>query len=1240
MTWITYRPNVADKRKDQLIYAGSAESVNEALERAFGEKKPTEPFVVQVNGVPFLRADWEKPISADSSLEVLVAPGDVATGVLTALTVASLLVTAYAMTKVARLSAVAMGAGASVPDAPPSFTFAGQKNIQRLNNTLDCVFGRVRWWPAYLCAPYVLYKNNKPTLFAKLSLGLGNFDIEQTLVHDTPLGNVVGSSATQYACGAFTASGENYDGVYYASEVNNNALLAPDEEGHEGVGPYKLNPSDSSTSKIVLNFNYGSGLFSLSGSTYTAATVELRCVLTELNAEGVATGRKQSVTFSHTAASKTALRITEVIVPDAVTFSAGTGRYAIYAIRTSAKNAVIGAQDSCSLASAFALCASGTTYSSITVLEVKLPGTSTVGSDASEKLNVVATRKLQPIVDGVLSTEVATTNPAWAAVYALTSSFGAGTPSADLDLTYWEELAREWQLREFSYRFEQETTVWDVLEAIAVATRSGLYRVGMDARFSPISPVKKPVALYTPDTAMDLELNFGFKTSSENDCIEAAYIDTTTGLQDSVFFTPPGSTASNPSKVTYAGVTNRQEAWRLAAYDYMVQTIARDTARFTVGLDGQIPLRGDVVLVSWPFPSWDASGVVVSAVIDGAGLPTLTLSDDVPYEDGWLSLRKSNGATWGPVKFTRTAARTVTSTSSLNFSFDFSGETREPIAYTLGTDTIVTKRFSVTETALSDDDLVTIEAEEFSASVFGYDTLPAPSRGMDMLPYSTPVTAGVPWVRILDESGQFLRAEVGPVFGLPDEIGIQYLFVDYASVPAAALLVPDYYATELDTAPEAEQVGAAYYIPRSTGVVFLRVKTIFGFIQRYLYFRTFVGDFGMSASYPVHAILVNNCDGYYLGPADSHNAPGANGLAQASIKSSGMLGRAVFDVNEKQLILRVDCPPDAQVHLEVIASDHTGTQLARLDVVATDSGDVVVPYTALKVSGVLDTGTETQYPCVRLLQWADGREDKRIAIDLDIKPLVSSPVQHTLELTPLGYSSYAEGSFYDFAAFTYTNFATYFSYAFLGTVLNAFTGTVRYKFEERSQSLGGYTTRRTMWSSTPETTLQAFRQPHLDSLANFELQGAVTHFKAKFRLDGADATRLRAGNVLHVLILREDLTALTAPSIVGSIRTAFLLGPSAYINMRDVPSDVLTDFSVGVYDVDTPTSVRELTADECALLSAEAKFIVFPGFPSYEELSTETHPTSTQLRGSATLYDMFGYKGNESSGIGNIVEPT
>lgn len=1223
MVHVLYRPNLLDRSKDSLSYEGACRTLRDALLARFGTVDFTEPTYVEVNGIPWLRSQWDDVLPAGAAITVNVVPAEVTTAVLVSVTIASLLLASYAAYKTSQLPSIADAVGAGVPEKAPVFTFEGQRNIQRLNNVVDVVYGRLRWWPSYLCAPYVDYTNNKPTLHMWLCLGKGDYEIDDVRVNDTSFAAIGKARYKQHDSGYTHQATDDFDLVYYAKDFSGTELTGTNEEGHAVLGPYLLNPANTSVDTIKVNFAYSTGLYAVNADgAVQPATCTTTITLTEIDNSGASTGQYQTFNITHTKATTTAYRVTATLLPGPL-FT--TGRYSISAVRTNAKNTSTNGQDQCTIESAFALGHSMRKFES-SLLYVNLPGTDVVGQDAAEKVNVVATRKLRTRTNGTWTSTVTTRNPVWAILDILQQNFGAGLPDTALDLSYWEEIAAELSAHSFDYRFEQKTTVWDAISVVAAVFRGKPYWIGSDVRISVDTAVRTPVCVFTPDSAKDLRLHMAFQTSTENDCIEAAYVDPDTGLQDSVYFTPPGSEAVNPTKITFAGVTDRETAWRLAAYTYLQKTLLRDTVTFSTGLDGKIPMLGEVILVSWPLPAWTSAGIVLAS--DGGA--RLELSESVPYQDGWITLRANNGDKWGPIRYILEEALSASGKPIValehtpDASLDFTAVERDSIAYTIGQADMVTRRFQVTSAAPSGDS-VQIEGMAFDSAVFSYDNLSVPARGDDMLPY--PSTAGpVPWIRVLEESGQYFRVEVGPIYGSPTTVTCKYLYLLESEVTYSMLTAPwEFISATFSTATE---YGPSYYIPRKSGtvvdgvladpyVLFVRIDVVATETQSTWWWArpgTYQGD-ELRVS---HLLLVNNVNGTYNGPGDASNE--ALGWSQGTSRTRGL---AVFDVNEGKLVLTTDCPPGGSAEIRVEAGTEAipFVATAYLAKRVRDVGPVTFTADELRQAGI--AGTEDAYPTIRLVaKHVVGGElgEAPVYAWLYPEPLTTEVVAQTVSYEYMGEGVYVSGVSAYAGAGTFYYYAKNLVRLYIVRATDAFSGTYRLKVESSYQLWYQHSE----WDPSlhVEDTviiptdklyiLRRFTCAHLSPVVLETTAGAVT---GTMRLLNTDPSQYVVGNWSCILL--------------DNNYDPVFLDMGWYLqrtgNMRDAPIDIASSYTLMLYFT-APYTPRLPTAEEWERVRSSVKYIVFmnTGVVPFDPAVLNTGWGTTRI----TLLDMFGHAGN------------
>lgn len=793
-----------------------ATTVQEAVEWLKREVDLADiPFIVTVNGIPLLRKDW--PSTSAKTIEVRVFPG--MTGLLIAtlaLTLLSLGVTAYLILATKKAADIPSATG-GLPTASDVFSFQGRSNAKKLNEPIEISYGLNRWYPSFFTLPIVEYVNNVAILHCWLSLGYGELSIKKVMVGDTDISTIPGCSYKTFAPYRHnpSASEGDFQDIVYLGDKTGVDLAASDSAKYETISTI-IAPADCTVDTIQINFSFDGGLYGVDPATGNAinASVVIKIGYRLVDRYGNPTEDWVTSSVTYTSNQVTPQRFTEIL-------SVPSGRYEVSVRRTN-KAGTTGT-DAVSLSAIY-----GKTFSNketeVSLLEVTLTGSNSIGTDSASKINVITQRLLYQSINAVKSSQpVETRSPIWAIVDMLTSFHGGNLAWDSLDLLYWEKLASEIS-ETFDTVFTNKTNVFEACQAAASVFKGSLFVVGSDFRIAIDKPNIIPVTLFTPDNASDLSLASSFTTNLEYDSVSAAYIDPDTGLQATVQFTPPGSQGVNTKEVTLSGVSDRQLAWRLAAYQYQKLALQRDSVTFTCGLDGLIPLLGDVIMVQWPFPAWVSSGVIISATRIGQDLQ-LTLSDEVPddiipsdlNESLWIVLRKSNGEVYGPVKctFLYSSSNGVVVIPS-SCPIDFSSMTELPIIYAIGPESEFSKAFTVTSSQLNDDK-ISVEGIAYDTNVFAYDMATAPDPGADRIAYL--LLSEIPWIKLELDSSNSMRAYY-PTSSL---VTTYYRYIDFA---ASIKLDP----SAVDTPQNPDWISipnytGSIYIPTSTGILEIKVES-------------------------------------------------------------------------------------------------------------------------------------------------------------------------------------------------------------------------------------------------------------------------------------------------------------------------------------------------------------------------------------------------------------------------------
>lgn len=186
-----------------------------------------QPTVCIKNGAPVLRADWvvtpvdgvvlfitlpqgggggggggKNPLRTVLMIAVMVVAtvyggplgaslgfsGNLATAVGSAIimTAGSALVSALVPLPTPNMPSFA-GSGGSLAQPSPTYSLQGQGNYARLAQPIPVVYGRHLVYPDLAATPYGEYQGNEQYLHQLHCIGLGEYDIEQIRIEDTPI---------------------------------------------------------------------------------------------------------------------------------------------------------------------------------------------------------------------------------------------------------------------------------------------------------------------------------------------------------------------------------------------------------------------------------------------------------------------------------------------------------------------------------------------------------------------------------------------------------------------------------------------------------------------------------------------------------------------------------------------------------------------------------------------------------------------------------------------------------------------------------------------------------------------------------------------------------------------------------------------------------------------------------------------------------------------------------------------
>jgi len=290
-------------------------------------------------------------------------------------------------------------------------------------------------------------------------------------------------------------------------------------------------------------------------------------------------------------------------------------------------------------------------YGDVTMLEARLRASKQLTGQVTNKINVIATRKLYPVEStGFGATKIATRSPVDAAAYVVTCDNGGQQPDTVID---WEAMAELRSTLEsmgyyFDHRFQQRVSVMEAVSTIALVGRSFPYMPG--GKFTLIQDREQasPTRKFTRDdyTEGSFSIEHLYRTADSPTGVEVHYIDADTWQSDKVVCYDVVGSTENLAVRDLTGCTNRQHAYEIGMYLYKEDRYNRSFVSFITGLKGHLPVPSERVLVELPSVDFQRSGFIHK--IDGNNIH---LSEEVDFGDsetGLLYLSDNTGGLLGP----------------------------------------------------------------------------------------------------------------------------------------------------------------------------------------------------------------------------------------------------------------------------------------------------------------------------------------------------------------------------------------------------------------------------------------------------------------------------------------------------------------------------------------------------------------------------------------------------------------
>ena len=703
--------------------AREGETIREFVDRTGWEDGP--PIVVYEidddgKRIARLRAEWHRPIDAPRTVFVSAPLGGGGGGggsqVLSIVAMIALMVVANVVAgpiagmiglgaTAAKIIAaiIIVGGGllishfmrpkAKKPDAPVN-DFALSGNMAKPGQPIPVQYGRLKFNPDFSDAPYTDYSGVDSVFHALYCIGVGEYEIEEFGIHDTPIWTAAGGLAEGFSGAVSQGKGSNAAagvpdvawqiaapgetvtlfatniaaapdvsgqvlpdpwGTHYENGVT---LIGPNGEtsGPQWLGGFTVNPPDTIARRLAIDIAWPAGHYQSneSGHTYGSVT-PLLFHARRIDSQGQPIG-DWIVLYDHADNffSRTPWRKTYHFDLDT------PGRYEVRVARKTRANAISRVVNSASWIGCRAYCDGPSARPHVTQFALQAKADKLLSGFNAQHFYVVATRKI-PVWNAGTSTWVtqASRNPVWAAcdLWADTR-YGAGRPRDDLDMPTMIALASGADARSetFDHRF---TTHQSIIEALGVAFQS--IRAQPLPLWNKLSAVRDEPRSLPRLHLTDFEIARGsFKATHRladaivSDAVVGQYFDETIWRMAEVSSIGTVAGLQNPTRVILQGVTKRDQAYGNVVYLDRVNRYRRSSYSLEVEGEGKLVKRGDLVRVATELPgSWGGSFRVETYNIT---LRRLTLHADADWSKSgqrYITIKMRTGAPFGPVKCAR-----------------------------------------------------------------------------------------------------------------------------------------------------------------------------------------------------------------------------------------------------------------------------------------------------------------------------------------------------------------------------------------------------------------------------------------------------------------------------------------------------------------------------------------------------------------------------------------------------------
>ena len=556
-------------------------------------------------------------------------------------------------------------------EGSPTYSISARGNKARLGSPKPVVYGEFRTYPDLAAHPFSEFENGEDEVLYQLfevTQGQADIPAAQMRFEDTNLSNFGDYEVEVIPPGQKS--------TIYPSAVNLSSEVANIEINDAVVGPYAACAPAQKITRIAFDIVAPAGLYNQDreDGSLRNYTVKFRLEARAIDDNGVATG--SWVTLGNESLSgnnRDAIRRT-------FTYPVAADRYEVRATRLTAKNDSQYISDMIQWSQLKGFLEDDTGITTTTRVAIKIRASEQIGNRALSKFNSVVKRKIQTW-DPLLGWQVESlnANPVWVVCDILRANYGGDRADAYIDLAGMHSLAAQLDSEgvEFNGVFDTKGTVWDAITRVAQVARcvpvdrAGVIHLVRDSYST------MPAAMFTHRNIVkdSFTIDHIGVLEETSDSVNIEYFDKAEDYRPAtVLCALPGSSAQTPRNVRYFGVTDRDQAFKLGMYLTAQNQYRRQKIRFDTGVEGYIPMYGDVVAVSHYMLGQEGADQVSGEIKAFDGVDLITLTEGISHlTNPYVIIRSLDGTPSSPLRVTAVAdkqARILDAFSAGDLVFD------------------------------------------------------------------------------------------------------------------------------------------------------------------------------------------------------------------------------------------------------------------------------------------------------------------------------------------------------------------------------------------------------------------------------------------------------------------------------------------------------------------------------------------------------------------------------------------